>query len=134
MSLSQTGARTVNPRTVAAWVPEKIWRELEEADALLDEAGRGAYAEAGHQVEAASVLLEQRAERKGTRLNQAVRRLFSYELMMAHALNEGWEPVPGEPPGTMRQRKAGPLPLAERRRLAAELGVPPGLIKDGQAD
>lgn len=112
-----------------AWVSESLWRQLEEAEDVIRDAGHAAYTEAGRQVDPATQLLERRA-RPGTRLQWALQRVCVYERMMAYVLNEGWEPAPGARPGVMHRRPGGPLPLAERRRLADALGVPLELLDD----
>lgn len=115
--------------TREAWVSDELWQKIEDAQEVIDEAGRAAYAEAGKQQDLAAHLLDERAAIPGTRLHDAVREVCVYSYTMAHALKEGWEPVPGRP-GLLQPRTGGPLPIAERRDLAEELGIPRWMVEE----
>jgi hypothetical protein len=101
---------------------------FDEAEAVVDEALEGVWAETGGNDEAGGRLFAQRVASSDA-LRTALALVHARRDATASDSVRGDEPVPGEP-GKARVRRGGPPPRPEQERLALEGGIPSSALDD----
>jgi hypothetical protein len=101
---------------------------FDEAEAVVDEALEGVWAETGGNDEAGGRLFAQRVASSDT-LRTALALVHARRYATALDIVRGDEPEPGEP-GEVRVRGGGPPPRTQQERLALEGGIPISALDD----
>jgi hypothetical protein len=101
---------------------------FDEAEAVVDEALKGVWAETGGNDESGGRLFTQRVASSDT-LRTALALVHARRYATALDIVRGDEPVPGAP-GEVRLRDGGPPPREDQERLALEGGIPSSACDD----